>query len=243
MRVILKTTIRSIVFVYKTTIYGLRLRRVSRWYSQEDVPYFTQWESRELIPKILKGAVRAEDDPKWRDSGAQSKVEYAAWSWNACGMACLKMILAHRNGIVIPFVTLAKECTSDGGYEMPLETSKGLKYVPFVRYLDQRFRIDAKAVSIMPLQQMVYELARGNYVMASVSSMISNPRSKPRDRGGHLVLVLGYDLNKQQVYFHNPSRGSFGTGEHEAISFKDFKRFFGKRGVVVSGQNIPIGSK
>ncbi len=37
-------------------------------------------------------------DPSWQASGAHSIEEYVAWASHVCGMACLKMILAHRTG-------------------------------------------------------------------------------------------------------------------------------------------------
>ena len=148
-------------------------------------------------------------------------------------MACLKMILAHRTGTIIPIVLLGKNCAKYGGYDMPLESSMGLKYAPFVRYLRGEFRISAKVASPLPISQVIYELAHGSYVMASVSSSIRDPKSKPNNRGGHLVLILGYDLHEQMLYMHNPSGGSLKSDAYAEVSFKDFTKFSATRGVVI----------
>src|SRR5690349_18194630 len=80
------------------------------------VPYFCQWESRDLAKQIVDGHISTDDDPNWKASGAKTKKEYHDWSWSACGMACTKMILAHHSGKVVPIVTLGKKCAEYGGY-------------------------------------------------------------------------------------------------------------------------------
>ena len=238
----LKQTALSLLLACKTAIYSLRVHHVARHYLHERVPYFAQWESRELVAQILDGTVQAEDDPKWKASGATSKAEYASWSWSACGMACLKMILAHRNNSVIPLVTLGKKSLAYGCYDKPLETSVGLKYTPFVDFLAQEFNIAAKAAPVLPCDQIVNELAHGNYVMASVNSLIRNPSSKPVGKGGHLVLVLGYNLDRREFYLHNPSGGIAASESYAAVSFQDFTKFFSNKGIVVSGKGTNLTS-
>ncbi|MFZ1250289.1 MAG: hypothetical protein WAR37_02480 [Candidatus Microsaccharimonas sp.] len=56
----------------------------------------------------------------------------------------------------------------------------------------------------------------------------------PNKKGGHLVLVLGYDLDKRLLYLYNPSGFETYTQEYASISFKDFKKFFGGRGIVIN---------
>jgi len=85
----------------------------------------------------------------------------------------------------------------------------------------------------MSQKELMHELSQGNYVIAGASPEIRNPHSKPRVKGGHLVLMLGYDTSKREFYFHNPSGISKETQEYAAISFEDFKKFFSERGIVV----------
>jgi hypothetical protein len=204
----------------------------------KDVPYFCQWESRDLARQLVEGKITADDDPNWKASGAKTKKEYHDWSWSACGMACTKMILAHRTGKVVPIVELGKKCTEYGGYTMPLEDSPGLYYKPYAVFVGKEFGWKASIVQGMTFQELMHELGKGNYIIAGVNAQIRDPRSKPETKSGHLVLLLGYDKNKQEFYLHNPSGVSKETQEYAAIKFSDFKKFFGGRGIVIQGSSI-----
>lgn len=213
--------------------YSRSVSRVPRRAMRRHVPYFSQWESRELVGKILAGTIKAEADPSWRTSGALTRSEYAIWSWTGCGMACLKMLLAHQD-VLVSLVELGKGCVRYGGYDMPLQSSKGLKYAPFVGFVKDTFDLDAKVVVGLPLSQICLELSRGSYVIASVHPSIRSTPSRPKQKGGHLVLLLGYDLDKQEFYFHNPSGDSTKSQEYAAVTFKDFRQVFGYQGIIVS---------
>lgn len=207
--------------------------RVPQTYLHSGVPYFCQWESPDLAKAILEKAITTDDDPRWKASGAKTKAEYHAWSWSGCGMACTKMILASKTGKVVPLVMLGKVCATYGGYQMPLETSPGLFYKPYVTFVDQEFGWKAKIMQGMSQDELMYELSKGNYIIAGVSAQIRDPKSSPRTKGGHLVLMLGYDRSKQEFYLHNPSGVSKETQEYAAVKFRDFKRFFSGRGIAV----------
>ncbi|HSX05926.1 MAG TPA: C39 family peptidase [Candidatus Saccharimonadales bacterium] len=220
--------------VVKAVWYGAVGLGLPKRSVHKGVPYFAQWESRGLVRQILDGTVRAEDDPAWKHSGAATRAEYAEWSWNACGMACLRMVLAHR-GQIVPLVTLCKMAVRYGCYDMPLESSIGLNYAPFVPFVREEFGLMARAVPVLPPVQIVYELARGNYVIASVSPAIRDPESVPQAKGGHLVLVVGYDRGTAVFYMHNPSGGSVESQAYAAVGGKDFARFYSGRGIVIAG--------
>jgi hypothetical protein len=208
---------------------------VPKRFVHENVPYFSQWESRELNGRILEKKINAADDPKWKLSGAKTKEEYVSWSWAACGITCLKMLLAKQTGVVHPIVTLGKKCVEYGGYALPLEKSNGLVYDPFVRFIKQEFHLDAKVISSMTQQEVINALAGGSFVIASVNPAIRHSEGDtPQRKGGHLILMLGYDLDKKEFYFHNPSGESRKNQEYAAISFKDFQKFFANRGIVIS---------
>jgi len=230
----MKALLQDLRLFFTTIRYSLGSSKLPRRFMHKNVSYFSQWESRGLVGEILSGSVKAEDDPKWRDSGAATKAEYAAWSWSGCGMACFKMILAHRSKISVPLVALGKACCHYGGYDMPLERSQGLKYAPFVKFAKNDFGITASAKAALPIIQIASELSRTRYVIASVHPSIRDATSKPKTKGGHLILVLGYDLDRQLLYLHNPSGNSPTSQEYVAISFKNFEKFFSYRGIIIS---------
>jgi len=207
--------------------------RFPETFLHKDVPYFAQWESRELIRKILDKKISAKDDPRWKESGASTKEEYESWSWACCGMACTKMLLAHAKGKVVPLVELAKKCTEYGGYTMPLEDSRGLIYRPYVRFLKQEFGLKARVLEHVSIKEIMSELGKGRCIIASVNAMIRQPKSTPPSKGGHLILLLGYDNKKRELYLHNPSGDTTKSQENAVVSFDDFTKFFSGRCIVI----------
>lgn len=201
-------------------------------YTHRNVPYFCQWESRNLARLLLEKKIATDDDPNWKASGAKTKKEYHDWSWSGCGMACTKMVLASK---AVPLVELGKTCTTYGGYKMPLETSPGLFYKPYVSFVDQEFGWKAKIMQGMSQSELMHELSKGSFVIAGVSPHIRDPKNKPKVKAGHLVLMLGYDKTKREFYLHNPSGISKETQEYAAVSFDEFKKFFSQRGIIIQG--------
>lgn len=199
----------------------------------EAVPYFGQWESPELIERILGKEISAQDDPRWKTSGAITPEEYEKWSWNCCGMACLKMLLAHARSTLVPTITLAKQCLAYGGYKEPLEESPGLYYQPFLQYLKEQFHIEGKAVSTLTVAEIYQTLARGGYVIASVSPEIRLPSQPSTRKGGHLVLITGYDTEADVIYLHNPS-GTKPTNQlYARLTVAEFMKFFDHKGLLL----------
>lgn len=229
--------IKPLIRQLQLSVKHLSQRRLNsslkRSFKHEKVPYFCQWETRELAKDLLDGTKHTDDDPNWKKSGAQTKEEYHDWSWSGCGMACLKMILAHAKGTTVPLVTLGKQCLSYGGYREPLADHPGLFYKPFVTFVGSEYNLKAQINSTLSLTDLCRALEVGNYIVCSVNPAIRNPESSVRQRSGHLILVLGYDLDKEVFWLHNPSGTSVATQEYAEISFKDFQRFFGNKGIVI----------
>src|SRR5688572_27315505 len=58
----------------------------------------TQYASPELVAAIVYDGHDPADDPRWAESGAPTRDDYARWCGRWCGMACLRMALTHRDG-------------------------------------------------------------------------------------------------------------------------------------------------
>ena len=202
-------------------------------FHHQAIPYFAQWESPKLVDDILAHTIKAKNDPKWQQSGATTMEEYEQWSWTACGMACLKMILAHRFHRTVPLVTLGKQCLKYGGYTLPLESSPGLYYRPFVEFVKKEYGLEARVVNGLTIREIQEALAQDKYVIASVNPGLRQPASKPPHKGGHLVLLIGYDQQKNCLYLHNPSGYYRKSQENFEISVPDFKKFFSHKGIIV----------
>ena len=197
------------------------------------VQYYSQWESPSLVGKIIRKEFSAQNDPFWKRSGAKSPKEYELWAKNMCGMACLKMIIKHKFGEITPIVDLGKRCLNYGGYILKPDTIDGLYYTPFVKFVKKEFSLDAKVIRSMSIDKIIKELSLENYIIASVHHQIKRPNYKPLTKGGHLILLLGYDLEKKIILFHNPSGDTDKNQEYAKISFLQFEKFFAKRGIVI----------
>lgn len=229
----MKVTFRIISF-YKSLYF--HYKKYPRYFLHKNVAYFAQWESPSLVSKIIQREISEKDDPNWKNSGAKTKEEYTLWSRNVCGMACFKMILAYTKKREYPLVVLGKQCMEYGGYRSSdkKRVIDGLFYEPFLRFIKEEYNLRGRVASLLILEEACYELAKGNFVIASVSPQIRNTNARPKEKGGHLVLILGYDLKKKLLYFHNPSGDSKKTQQYAEISFSDFAHFFAERGIVIT---------
>lgn len=199
-----------------------------------NVPYYCQWETPELAGPILLGQINAVGDPRWRNSGALTAEEYAFWSWNLCGMACLKMILAHCRHEIVPLITLAKQALPYGVYTRASDGSiEGLFYRPFVTFVQEKYSIKAHLNACLLVEDILVALLARRFVMASVSPQIRHPTASPPTRGGHLVLIVGYDPAGNVLYLHNPSGDSRESQKFVPIHITDFQRFFDNKGIIV----------
>lgn len=197
------------------------------------VPYFSQWESRELTTDVLaRGPMALTEDPRWASSGAQSPAEYAEWANSLCGMACLKMILAARTGRAIPTLELARQCAEYGGY-VRTDTGdiKGLIYAPFVRFIKDAFGLDARVITGIGAADIEGVLGEAEFFIASVHHWIRWPERDPPGKGGHLVLVLA--ARPAEIVFHNPSGHDVRSQEYASVAVAQFDRFFAGRGVSI----------
>ena len=197
-------------------------------------PYFGQWETPALIGDIITGACRAEDDPAWAASGAESPAEYALWADHLCGVACLRMALAAR-GVTPPRARdLARVLTGYGAYvEQPDGFIRGLIYAPAITWLAEAHAIPAKIILEREAQDISPLLAHGGLFIASVHPAIRRPAEPAPGKGGHLVLVFGAEDGALRL--HNPSGHDAPSQCDARVALTDFARFFAGRGIWLPG--------
>ncbi len=196
-------------------------------------PYYSQWESPELVPSFLDGSLTAEQDPNWHRSGAVSPGEYAYWAVRTCGIACLKMILAARGEPVPPTMRLVGRALDWRAFVPIPGTSRvhGLIYRPFADWVAADYGIGAEVAADLTLDGLAARLAGGAVVIASVHPWVRWPARVPPGRGGHLVLVTGQQDG--QLILNNPS-GLPGVSQHGArVALTGFGRFYAGRGIVI----------
>ncbi|MDO8657702.1 MAG: C39 family peptidase [Candidatus Levybacteria bacterium] len=230
----IKNIIFKISVVLKQRIILRNYTPNKKVFINKNIPYFSQWESKDLVNDIISKKISAKDDPLWKMSGAKTKEEYELWSWNGCGMACLKMILAYKFKKNISLVELGKKCKEYGGYVG--KNLDGLYYKPFVKFIKNEFNLNSKIISPMVISDIIKELEKGNFIIASVSYKIRNPNNKISFKGGHLVLIVRYNFEIKIFFIHNPSGIDNKTQAFAKVSFEDFNKSFAYRGIVIYNQ-------
>lgn len=118
------------------------------------VPYYSQWESPELVPQFLAGSLSAADDPNWAASGARTPAEYAFWASRVCGLACLRMVLDSRGLPVPPVIRLVEQALTWNAYVRDGDRVEGLIYKPFADWVGHDYGISAAVVPDLTLDQV-----------------------------------------------------------------------------------------
>jgi hypothetical protein len=197
------------------------------------IPYFSQWESPELVPRFIDGSLRPAHDPRWAASGARTPEEYEYWSSKACGLACLRMILGWRGLPVLTLMRLVERALAWKAYIPAGDHVAGLIYRPFAEWVSAEYGITLEVAPDLPLELLAGAASPGTPVIASVHKWVRWPDRTPPVRGGHLVLVTG--AAGGLVRLHNPS-GMPGASQRDAlVGAADFARFYAGRGLLVGG--------
>ncbi|MER5603514.1 C39 family peptidase [Streptomyces sp. NPDC002265] len=199
--------------------------------TQNRVPYYSQWESRDLVPEFITGRLHAADDPLWQKSGAESPQEYAFWAPRMCGVACLRMALDYWRHPVPPSVPLVRELCEAGAYIREGDRVKGLIYQPFAVHVATRWGLAARSVPDLPAARLREIVGSGQLALVSVHKSVRTPDIDPPHQGGHLVLAVG--ATEESVMLHNPSGLPDQSQEFAAVPWARFARFYAGRGVVL----------
>jgi hypothetical protein len=203
-----------------------------------DFPYYSQWESPELVARFVDGSLASEQDPRWRGSGARTAAEYAYWARKVCGLACLKMILAARGAPVPPTMRLVERALAWRAYVRMPGTGRvqGLIYRPFADWVAAEYQIAAEVAPDLPAGELAAQVGGGTVAIASVHPWIRWPARIPPERGGHLVLVTGAAAG--ELTLNNPSGLPGHSQQGARVSTADFGRFYAGRGMIVT---VPVG--
>lgn len=205
----------------------------------EDVEVRTQFASPDLIEAIVYQGLDLTEDPRWPDSGAVDQREYAYWAPRCCGMACLQMILLHRDGVAPALLTLLRGAHARGAYVQRDDGSVlGLIYAPFVEYVRDEFGLGGQVHPELDVAGLVAELGPGSdgvgrMLLASVHREIRRPERPAPGQGGHLVLVTGHDPLEDTISFANPS-GHTPAARSATLPTEVFARFYAGRAVTVT---------
>lgn len=210
------------------------------------VPYVCQYASPDLVRAFVYGERPLESDPGWQAYGAASAEEYAHWARRACGVVCVKMavdaLTRRPSGSVMDWVRAGLALD---GYlvalhpdrrDQPIE--KGWKHSALAD-LARTHGLDAELVSGLSISDLPELIRRDYLLIASVSSELGEADHPITRSSGHLVVVLGVELDERgaasAVIVHNPSGRTLAMQAHASIDAERFAQAFSGRGVLVSG--------
>ncbi|AKM83832.1 TPA: hypothetical protein DCZ46_00650 [Candidatus Campbellbacteria bacterium] len=199
---------------------------------ENKIPYVSQFAHSEYAEKILKDGVEKTNDPNWKNTGAQSPEEYAEWVLIICGMACTSMALQHFKKQQIGIVTLAKDAKNHGVYKKEGQEISGMHYKEFVDWIEN-YGLSAKIYTRLGIRGLQKLLSNGDIVIVSVSPNIRGYKTADAtQRGGHLVLVTGYDKKTNTITLHNPSGfASQNTQKDHCVLVSEFIKYYAGRGI------------
>lgn len=201
-------------------------------YRHADVPYFSQWSEPEFARGIVESKWDPCGDPRWRSSGFASERDYRFWSDRLCGLACFRSVLAYWGYDVPCTRELLDDALHHGAYALrPDGGVDGLTYAPFARWANAAFGLRVEVFPRSPIDELVRGISATSMAIASVSTEIRYPRRPNVRRGGHLVLVHGWD--DEGLWMHNPS-GVEGTQDNTHVSLRTFERFYANRGMLIA---------
>lgn len=226
----------------KTEIQNLRLMALSLFSSTKDkveidVPYVSQFAHPEYAERILKDGVEKTTDPNWKSTGAETAEEYADWVLTMCGMACTSMALKHFNGRDDGIVSLAKDAMRHRVYKQEGDELSSMHYKEFVEWL-RDYGLRAEIYTRLGIHGLQKLLSDGKLIIVSVNPNIREDQAdSTTQRGGHLVLVTGYDKQVNTLTLHNPSGFvSQNTQENHRVLVSKFLKYYAGRGIALASE-------
>lgn len=169
--------------------------------------------------KVEKEYGEINDPEAARRFGVRLNKEFSYWSWRACAIANVAMILATEGLLKETLYDLVCEALLMDGYAFKNRrraSDVGWKHSVLCKLLESR-GLKAQVLRRLDLREARKLLEEGKYVVLSVKSK----------SGGHMVLVRSIDEGK--VLYNDPYyfRGCGGEDVEESLaSFKD--KFLGK---------------
>ncbi len=204
---------------------------------ENNVPYVCQFSIPENAEPILRKELKTIDDLNWEVTGASSKEEYEKWAFTMCGMACTSMILDFYKGEKIKPVVLAEDALKNGVYEVEGEIISNMKYREFANWVD-KYNLKAEVFTKLNIKGIQYALSNENLIIASVNPNIRGYDTAPlNQKGGHLVVVTGYNLKENTITINNPSGfRSTKTQVGHTLLVLDFLKYYAGRGIVLKNK-------
>jgi len=227
--------INGILQVVKNVVYEVvaRLSRISNRVNHS-ISYVCQFAKPEHAELSLKKELDPLNDPYWAETGASSPKRYAAWAFTMCGMASTAMALSYFHHKNIKPALLAEDALLHGVYTESEKELSAMKYREFAKWI-KKYNLYANVYTKLSTKGIRYALSKGRLVIISVNPNIRGYNTAPVDqKGGHLVLVTGYDLDNKTIRINNPSGFvNNNTQVNHELTEKEFLSYYAGRGIVI----------
>mgnify|MGYP006281478941 CR=1 FL=1 len=204
------------------------------YYLDYNLKSYAQWESKQLVRDIIREKIDTSRDPGWQKSGAKTREEYKMYSWQICGMACLKMILKS----IYPekrykLVHLAKEAQKYGVYKKKnisdiTANLDGLFPYPFIQFI-KKYNLKGHRKIGVKENYLAKLILKNKFIIASVHHTIREDNPPQNTKRGHLVLIVGFKVKNKKVlgfYVNNPSGYYKISQEKHFVSLKNWRKCF-----------------
>lgn len=202
---------------------------------QYEIPYVCQFATPESAEASLRNGLLPTQDPHWKETGASSPERYAEWAFTMCGMASVAMALGYFKERNFKPAELAEDALQADVYVEEANGLSSMRYKEFAAWI-RKYGLHAHIYSRLSIRGVQYALSQNKLVIISVNPNIRGYDTAPRSqKGGHLVLVTGYDLKEGTISINNPSGFmSMDSQVNHALPVPGFKRYYAGRGIVVS---------
>jgi uncharacterized protein YvpB len=116
----------------------------------------------------------------------------------------------------------------------------GISDMRYRQYVDWvcNYGLQAKFYTRLSLRGIQHALSKRKLVIVSVNPNIRGFDTAPTSqKGGHLVVVTGYDHNNKTVTINNPSGfTSTNTQHNHKMQLETFFEYYAGRGIIISGK-------
>jgi len=199
--------------------------------------YQCQYASRDKVSFYISQTGKL-NDPLYKSFGFDTESDYDFWSHRLCGIACLKMVLDAYN-IQTSMALLTKEAIDLKGYilyEDNVFVDKGWYYQPLIEVMN-KYGFTGDIFQTNDLNMLKYYLDNNHYIIASVHPQVIRLEIEESiEKGGHLVLLVGYRSNDDVLegfYINNPSGIDINKQEGVFIPINTFIKAFAGKGFLL----------
>jgi hypothetical protein len=168
------------------------------------------------------------DEAAAKRFGARNIKEYSYWSWRACAIANVAMVLSSKEKYQGTLFELIQESLKMNGYVFKNRwgaVDVGWRYRAMVSLLGKR-GLSATIKDSLSIQGLVLSVMDNSLAMVSVKS----------STGGHMVLVKGFVWKDQNpvIIFNDPFVFNGHGGENQELTQDEFDNYYLGRAIIVS---------